>query len=88
MVDSKFSKEIAEGLVINMLQRLNMQQNALEGQKTFFSKLMDKSLQLAMAPILKEMFQMAGSKIWQSYGKRLVCYPPHSLGWHSKQWGK
>jgi hypothetical protein len=26
-----------------------------------------------MAPSLKEMFQMAGSLIWQSYGKRLVA---------------
>jgi hypothetical protein len=63
-----------------------MQQNAPEGQKTFISKLMDKSLQGAMAPSLKEMFQMAGSKIWQSYEKRLVA-SSHSLGWHSKQWG-
>jgi hypothetical protein len=30
-----FSKEIAEGLVINTLQRLNMQQDSPEGQKTF-----------------------------------------------------
>jgi hypothetical protein len=47
-----FSKEIADGLVLNTLQRLNMQQNAPEGQKTFKSKLMDKSLQRAMAPSL------------------------------------
>ncbi len=71
-----FSKEIAEGLVLNMLQRLNMQQNALEGQKTFIFKLLGRSLQYATAPSLKEMFQMAGSKIWQSYGKRLVASSP------------
>jgi hypothetical protein len=29
-----------------------------------------------MAPSLKEMFCMAGSKIWQSYGKRLVASFP------------
>ncbi len=28
-----FSKEIAEGLVLNTLNMLNMQQNSLEGQK-------------------------------------------------------
>jgi hypothetical protein len=28
-----FSKEIAEGLVLNTLQRLNMQQNAQRGKK-------------------------------------------------------
>ena len=71
-----FSKEIAEGLVLNTLQRLNIQQNAPEGQKTFLAKLMDKSLQGALAPSLKEMFQMAGSKIWQSYGKRLAESSP------------
>jgi hypothetical protein len=71
-----FSKEIAEGLVLNTLQRLNMQQGAPEGQKTFLLKLLDKTLQRAMAPSLKEMFQMAGSKIWQSYGKRLVASSP------------
>jgi hypothetical protein len=71
-----FSKEIVEGLVLNTLQRLNMQQNALEGQKTFIFKLLDGSLQRAMAPSLKEMFQMAGSKIWQSYGKRLEASSP------------
>jgi hypothetical protein len=37
---------------------------------------MDQSLQSAMAPSLKEMFQMAGSKIWQSYVKRLVASSP------------
>jgi hypothetical protein len=57
--------------VLNTLERLNMQQNAPEGQKTFILKLFDKSLQHALAPSLKEMFQMAGSKIWQSYGKGL-----------------
>ncbi len=59
-----------------MLQRLNMQQNALEGQKKFIFKLMEKSLQHAMAPSLKEMFQMAGSRIWQSYKRRLVASSP------------
>jgi hypothetical protein len=39
-------------------------------------KLLDRSLQRAMAPSLKKMFQMAGSKIWQSYGKRLVASCP------------
>jgi hypothetical protein len=37
---------------------------------------MDKSLQRAMAPSLKEMFQMAGSKIWQSNGRRFVASSP------------
>ncbi len=54
-----FSKEIAEGLVLNTLQRLNMQQDAPEGQKTFLPKLVDRTSQRAMAPSLKEMFQMA-----------------------------
>jgi hypothetical protein len=31
-----FSKEIAEGLVLNTLQRLNMQQNAPEGKKHLY----------------------------------------------------
>jgi hypothetical protein len=82
-----FSKEIAEGLVLNTLQRLNMKQSAPEGQKTFISKLMDKSLQRAMAPSLKEMFQMAGSKIWQSYEKRLVASSPF-LGMAFQAMGK
>jgi hypothetical protein len=47
-----FSKEIAEGLVLNTLQRLNMQQGAPEGQKTVLLKLLDKTLQRAMAPSL------------------------------------
>jgi hypothetical protein len=36
-MDSKvfFSKEIAVGLVLYMLRRINIQQNVLEGQKTF-----------------------------------------------------
>ncbi len=68
-----FCKEIAEGLVLNALQMLSMQQNALGGQKIFIFKLLGRSLQRARAPNLKEMFQMAGSKIWQSYGKRLVA---------------
>ncbi len=71
-----FSKEIAEGLVLNTLQRLEMQQDAPEGQKTFLLKLLDRSLQGAMAPSLKEMFQMAGSKIWQSYGNKLTTSSP------------
>ncbi len=65
--------------MLNTLQRLNMQQDAPEEQKTFLLKLLDKTLQLAMAPSLKEMFQMAGSKIWQRSGKRLVASSP-SLG--------
>jgi hypothetical protein len=38
-----FSKEIAEGLVLNTVQRLNMQQNPPEGLKTFILKLLDRS---------------------------------------------
>ncbi len=62
--------------MLNTLQRLNMQQYAPEGQKTFLLKLLNRTLQGAMAPSLKEMFQMAGSKIWQSYGRRLVASSP------------
>ncbi len=42
----------------------------------FVLKLLDRTLQRAMAPSLKVMFQMAGSQIWQSYGKRLVASSP------------
>jgi hypothetical protein len=49
-----------------MLQRLNMQQNALEGQKTFILKLMEKSLQRAMAPSLKECFRWLNlAELWE-----------------------
>jgi hypothetical protein len=70
-----FSKEKAEGLVLNTLQRLNMQQDAPDGLKTFLLKILERTLQRAMAPSLKEMFQMAGSQICQSYG-RLVASSP------------
>jgi hypothetical protein len=71
----------------NTLQRLNMQQDALERHKTFLLKLLERTLQRVMAPSLKEMFQMAGRKIWQSYGKRLVASSPF-LGMTFKQRGK
>jgi hypothetical protein len=44
-----FSKEIAEGLLLNTLQRLNMQQDAPKGQKTFLLKLLYRTLQCAIA---------------------------------------
>jgi hypothetical protein len=49
-----------------------MLQDDPEGKKTFLLKLLDRLLQGAMAPSPKEMSQMAGSKLWQSYGKRLM----------------
>ncbi len=46
--------------MLNTLQRLNMQQDAPEGQKTFLLKLLNRTLQGAMAPSLKEMFERFG----------------------------
>jgi hypothetical protein len=73
--------------MLNTLQTLNMQQNAPEGQKTFIFKLLNKSLLYAMAPSLKEKFQMARAKFGKVM-RRGFWHPPRSLGWYSKQWGK
>ncbi len=62
--------------MLNSLQRLNNATGCSGGAKTFLIKLLDRTLQHAMAPSLKEMFQMAGSKIWQSFRKRLVASSP------------
>ncbi len=49
-----------------------MLQDVPEDKKTFLLKFLDRLLQGAMAPSPKEMSQMAGSKLWQRYGKRLM----------------
>ncbi len=62
--------------MINTLQQLNIQQDTLKEQKIFLLKLLNNSLQHAVAPSLKKIFSMAGSKIWKIYGKRLATSSP------------
>jgi hypothetical protein len=71
-----FTTEIANGLVLNGLQRLRQQGRTRDENKSFLFKLYNECLREANILNLGELFRIGGPKIWIKAGNKLANISP------------
>jgi hypothetical protein len=71
-----FSRENAQGLLLNTLQRLKAQADLPDQMRMCYSRIMLSRLRQVNALSINEMFSYAGCKIWTKYSKKLETKSP------------
>jgi hypothetical protein len=66
----------AQSLLLNSLQRLVTQSMLDPSQRTFMWELLQKDLEVHLAPDLSELLTHAGEKIWAKYSSKLKKKSP------------
>ncbi len=72
-----FSKETANGLMLNILQKMKLQSDRPRNEQNFLYQLFEEKLREINSPNIKELFWIAGPKIWIRNGNKLKIRSPY-----------
>ena len=72
-----FSKETANGLMLNILQKMKLQSDRPRNEQNFLYQLFEEKLREINSPNIKELFRIAGPKIWIRNGNKLKIRSPY-----------